>query len=210
MRKILSVKKTKRSSDCFVNFEHDESIVISMDLVLKYNLVKGRDIDDCEFDEIIGEQRKIDLRQSAYKYASYKPRTEKEVRDRLMQKGFSNEEAKEALQFLEKFELLDDEKYAVDFIKEKLKLKNFGEFRMKMELIKRGIHRDLAEAAVSKYYPQEDEYEIAKAAAGKKISQIMRKPEEKRWNSLSGYLQRQGFGWDIIKKICDDYLKKDK
>ncbi len=209
MRKILSVKKTKRSSDCFVNFENDDSIVISMDLVLKYNLAKGRTLEDSEYDEIIREQRKIDLRQSAYKYASYKPRTEKEVRDKLMQKGFSHEEIKEALQFLEKFEFLDDAKYAENFIKEKLKLKNFGEFRMKMELIKRGIHRDLAEKSVSKYYPQDDEYEIAKAAAEKKITQILRKPEEKRWNSLSGYLQRQGFGWDVIKKICDEYLKKD-
>mgnify|MGYP001024004460 FL=1 len=83
---IVSIVKVKRADKCQVQFDNGDFFVCSMDIVLKYKLSKGFDIDDELLNELIKEQRIIEVKQSAYNYASYKPRKTQQVIKKLKSK----------------------------------------------------------------------------------------------------------------------------
>ena len=203
---IKSVNNKKRTNKCIVEFENDEILELSVDLIVKYTLKKGSLLDDEKLKMIISEQKVFDVKQAAFSYASYKPRTVRQVLEKLRMKEFSDSEIAVGINFLTNFNLLDDEKFSKTFAYEYSKRKNAGKQKVFMELLKRGIHKDLAKSAVAEQNDVEIEFEMAMKAAEKKLRQLERKPPEKRKNSLIAYLQRQGFNWDTIRKVLENKL----
>ena len=67
------------------------------------------------------EQKIYLVKQTAFNFVSYKPRTEKQIRQKLRDKGYEKEEADLAIEFLIKFDFVDDAKYAKQFIADFLK-----------------------------------------------------------------------------------------
>ncbi|MFP4528581.1 MAG: regulatory protein RecX [Candidatus Kapaibacterium sp.] len=207
-RTIAGVEYRRRSRRCIVEFDDGERIKFDMDVVVEYALAKGRRIAPDEFAEIYGRQRTIELRQAAFNYASYKPRTEFEVINKLREKGFESDEIDRALGFLAEFNLLDDEAYARNFVKNYLQKKPSAPPRIIMELRRRGIPRDIAELAIEAAYPDGIKSNLAREAAQKKMRSIEGKPPEKQRRSLAGYLQRLGFDWGTIKEIEQEYFER--
>lgn len=209
-RTIKSVVNKRYSQDCFVNFTNGESEIIAMDLALKYNLSPKKELSELDLNEILSENRKIKVKQIAYKYANYKPRTAKQVNERLKQKGFSESEIGSALKFLKEFGLINDKKYAENFIKELLNKKPSGRSAMISELKKKGISKELAELSISRFFPFEDLPDLAMQAAEKKMRIIRHKPKEKQKQALITYLQRRGFVWETIKSILPNFFPDDE
>jgi regulatory protein len=91
-----------------------------------------------------------------------------------------------------------------------MKRKPAGESRLRQELMKRGVSKhDIADAFAEAFPPEtsrETAIESALEAAQKKMRSLERKDPEKRKQALVGYLQRQGFSWDVIKKVLADVL----
>lgn len=89
----------------------------------------------------------ISCRDYALKLISFKDRTEKEITDRLLRKGFSEEEAAGELAFLHEYGYINDESYAKRFAADAVNLKKWGKRRIITELVRRGIERTAAENA---------------------------------------------------------------
>ena len=77
---------------------------------------------------------------------SYAMRTEKQVRDKLKEKGFYEEDIEETVSYLKEYSYLDDLKYAVMYIRYAGQ-KGHGRRRIETELAKRGIGKSLMEDA---------------------------------------------------------------
>lgn len=208
--KIKNVKKKRYSHDCFVNFTNGKSEVIAMDLALKYNLSKNRKLSENELNKILAENRKIKVKQVAYKYANYKPRTEQQIIQKLKQKEFNDTEISIAIRFLKEFNLIDDDKYAENFLNELIKRKPSGKKVIKAELRKKGIDSDLADMTLDNYFPIDEVNDMAIQAAEKKMRIIRHKPEEKQKQSLINFLQRRGFTWETIKSILPLFFPTDR
>lgn len=208
--KIKNVKKKRYSQDCFVNFTNGKSEVIAMDLALKYNLSKNRKLSENELNKILAENRKIKVKQVAYKYANYKPRTEQQIIQKLKQKEFNDTEISIAIRFLKEFNLIDDDKYAENFLNELIKRKPSGKKVIKAELRKKGIDSDLADMTLDNYFPIDEVNDMAIQAAEKKMRIIRHKPEEKQKQSLINFLQRRGFTWETIKSILPLFFPTDR
>ena len=179
---------------------------ISTDLVLKYGLAKNVNLEDERKKEIDKEQRIIDAKQTAYNYASYKPRTITQIKEKLKLKEFSQSETELALKFLKDFNLIDDEKFAKDFINSFLKKKPSGKQRLSQELYQKGVPKDIIESSIEKHFPEEDKYELAIKACEKKLRTISNKTSDKQKTSLISYLQRQGFDWQVIKAMTNHFF----
>ncbi len=197
-------------------FDSGESVVLSMDLVLEHGLSKGMELDEETLREITNAQRKIKVKSTAYNYATYKPRTKKQTTIRLKERGFADDEIELAMDFLAEFNLIDDNKYAENFVKEYIIRKPSGEAKVRSELYKKGIDRYIIDDAIENYYPNEDCYSLAMKAAEKKIRTIglrineSDKYSKKKRNSLAAYLHRQGFDWDVIKRVVDEMLNNEQ
>ncbi|MBI5326164.1 MAG: RecX family transcriptional regulator [Ignavibacteriae bacterium] len=199
--RIISVKAKKNGQSCIICLNDGEAFECSYDLVLKFRLGNNSIISEKILQELKKEQRLYDAKQTAYNFVSYKPRTEKQIRQRLKIKGFENDEANSAIEFLIKFDLVDDIKYAKQFVSDYLKRKSTGKSKLLFELLKKGIDKSLAEDTIEKFYPEENTFEIAMKSIEKKLRLIRHKPMEKQKDSLIRYMQSSGFDWDIIRKV---------
>ena len=207
--KIKNVSKKNNSQDCFVNFTNGNSEVLSLDLVMKYNLTKDKQIANTKLERIISENRIIIVKKAAYNYANYKPRTIAQVKLRLKQKDFTSIEINTALDFLEEFNLVDDRKYAEMFLEEIIKKKPSGKAVIIAELRKKGIDNDIATETISRLFSDDELPDMAYQAAEKKMRMLRHKPLEKQKSSMIVFLQRKGFDWDTINQTLPRFFKEE-
>jgi regulatory protein len=208
-RQIISIRKKYRSYGFIVSLDNDEELVFSTDIIVKYKLSEKSILTNDLLEKILTEQRIFDLKRSAYSYASYKPRTEKQVRQKLESLGYDSGEIEFGLKFLKEFNFLNDADYANQLTKEMLRKSVSGKKKMYAELINRGIEKNTASKTVETYFDDNNEEDIAMFAAKKKLSRISYKPVEKQKNSVFSYMQRQGFDYGIIKKVMKQIFNDD-
>lgn len=204
---IISIVAKRRTDSCYLNFDNGESLLVNIDIITRFFLSKGKKLNAELLDTITAEQRLIEVRKAAYRFATYKPRSVLQMRMKLKEKGFLPDEVDFAIKYLLSFSLIDDAFYAENFIKNKAKSKNFGINRVIAELRGAGVSQSIIEDSISRYFPCEDTYQMAMSAATKKYKLIRNKPIDKQRTAMMSYLQRQGFSWDIIKNVANELIK---
>ncbi|MGN1098060.1 MAG: regulatory protein RecX [Clostridia bacterium] len=145
----------------------------------------------------------MDCRERAIKIVALKDRTEKELRDKLAEKGYSDEEIDDAVEFMKSYNYINDESYAEKYVADGINLRGHGPRRIKTELLRRGISRDIAEAAL----------ENIEAEPRERLEEIMERrfaaadlgnPKER--NRIFGYFARRGYSshdiWGVINSRC--------
>lgn len=209
MFKVISIRKIRRKPRCKLTLDIGDYYEISLDLVVKHQLKKNQTLSENKLKKILTEQKTIDCKQAAYYYASYKPRTEQQVIEKLKQKGFNTPEIKNAINFLKEFDLLDDKRFAENYIKNTLRRKPAGKFKLSADLRQKGIEKDTAAAAIEKVFPHEDTLKLAMEAATKKMRLIAGKEKSKQKTSLISFLKNRGFDWDTIKQVIEKQFEDD-
>lgn len=202
--KIQSIIKRKYTDKCIILFEGKyEKLEFSLDLVIKYSLSKGSKLTPNLLKKLLKEQSRINCKQKAFRYATRGKKSEFEVRNNLKQKKFTKEEIEIAIKFLYDFNLLDDYEFAKVFIDDYLKRKPCGEKKLYYELLKKGIDKQIAQQSLELNFPKDDNFLMALRAAEKKMRLLKNKQIEKQKKSLTDYLFRQGFTYEVIKKVIE-------
>ncbi len=99
-------------------------------------------------------------KEAALSFLSYGMRTEEQVRKRLAEKEFAKEETDRVIVFLKEFRYIDDFEYAVSYIEYAVS-KHHGVRRIKDEMRKRGIDRNVIEDAFYEYENRASEFGTA-------------------------------------------------
>jgi len=207
---IISIRKVRKKPRCKLTLDTGDFFNFSIDLVVKHKLRKNQTLSQKELDSIVAEQKIIDCKQTAYYYASYKPRTEKQVREKLKEKGFDKNSIQIAIDFLIEFDLLDDRKFAVNYIRNTLQRKPVGKFKIILNLQKKGIDKDIILGTVEQFYPHQNTLALAERAAEKKMRLLKNKDISKQKNSLISFLKGQGFDWDTIKQLIEKLFADER
>ena len=79
---------------------------------------------------------------------SRRDHTVKEIKDKLMQKGYA-QYADTTVEKLKNQGYLSDERFAEMYLKELINLKNYGKKRIVQELLRKGINRDIIDEVLS-------------------------------------------------------------
>ena len=206
-KKIVKIMKKQGFNNCIIIFDDDTYQKVNLDLIFKYGLNKDKLIPFQTLSHVEEEQSIIDAKQAAYNYAAYKPRTEKQIITKLTEKHFSDKVIQIVIDFLKQFNLIDDEKFAASFIKSVLVKKNVGIRKAEIELIKRGVDKNLALKSLDEYYPYNLTKELAIKAAEKKLRIYEKYPIPKRKQLMFGHLMRNGFDQSTIKHVIDELYK---
>ena len=144
-----------------------------------------------------------DARRKAMRLLEHMDRTEKGLREKLRQAGFTSQAVDHALTYVEAYGYIDDERYARTYIAYRMDIKS----RQKIirELMGKGIDRKTAinaweeEAALN----MPDEKEILYRTIEKKYPPDT-ELDEKKMRRLYGYLVRRGFGYSDIADILEN------
>ncbi len=203
---VWQVKAKRNSDSCYVIIDGEEYI-INTDIILKYAIAKGRELSQDEYNLIMQEADIINCKKAAYSYASYKPRSEYQIIQRLRLAKYPDEYITTAVCFLKNFDLIDDERFAKNYILHIAKAKKFGLSRIKLELKRLGISEFIIEDALRENLDDDSQLEQALLAYRKKMKALSNKPPEKQKNSIINHLLMKGFSYEIIKKCIESDLE---
>lgn len=140
----------------------------------------------------------------ALRFLSYRPRSEKEIRDKLISKKASEKIIKEIIAKLREQKFIDDEEFVKWWIEQRSGLKPQGIRLTELELRKKGIDKELIDRLIhnSEFIIQND-LEQAKRLVEKKLPRYKSLSRQELYQKLSRFLSSKGFDWETIKKAID-------
>ena len=137
----------------------------------------------------------------AVKLLAAKPRSVRELRDRLLEKLWTNDEIVDAVvEKLKEYKYLDDEQYARDLAVSKLRQKPQGKRRLQQTMSQKKLDKETVDAAITQAFEKLPEDELIDVAIAKRL-RLKGKPETREdVKKFYDHLLRQGFGFDLIRE----------
>ena len=137
------------------------------------------------------------------------PRTEREIVDRLLGRGFAPDAVERAVERLRRVSLLDDRAFLRAFVRTELTRRPQGRRLLVTKLKRRGVPAELIEEldallerdgdlAESRVATELDRAALAAEALRRRYEGH---PEEERRRKLSSALLRRGFSWETIREL---------
>lgn len=144
----MKIKKyTKLKGNKYKVLIDDLEVTIYDDVIVKYELLRKKDIDDKLFNDIMNYNDQLEAYYKAIKYITKKMRTEKEVFDYL-DKEYKKSVINNTIIMLKDEGYLNEEIYLKCYIDDKISLSNEGPNKIKKDLIKLGLDEEKINLAI--------------------------------------------------------------
>ena len=138
----------------------------------------------------------------ALKTLTLRPRSCKEVSDKLVQKGFNPSVIENVVAFLTDYGYLNDQKFAQAVAVHLLENKKYGFARIGATLRGRGVPPELVKATISDLKENYSEEKTALEIMKGRFSHFnVRKATPKDKYRLIQFLKRRGFSWETISHV---------
>jgi regulatory protein len=130
---------------------------------------------------------------------TYKPRSINELRTRLLEKNWTNEEIVDTvIEKLKEYNYLNDAQFAKSFADSQIRQKAVGKRILKQKLTQKKLDKETVEEALEKALEETPEEEIIERAIAKRL-RLKGKPETREdAKKFYDYLLRQGFSYDLV------------
>ena len=146
------------------------------------------------------------------KYLAIAPRSEKECKEKLYEKGYHRDEVEYALERAKKYRYINDEEYVrtyVLFNKTKYGAKKI-EYKLATE---KGIDKKLVANLIEDMLSDEFEIQVASDMAEKYVRQ-KKIVDKSGYQRVSAFLYQRGFSFKIINKVMatkfDTFIESDE
>ena len=189
--KITPQKKNKKRSTVYIN--GDYAFGLSNEIVLKFDLHEGDEIDDAIIKNVLLEQEKQRIRERGLRLLRYRIRSVKELTTRLLRIGFDENLVNEVIDEFTQDNTLNDEEFAAAFVADHTELKPKGDIFIRRELMKKGISAEI----IDKMIGTRDEGEIVKGLLRKKLFRFDLNNAKDRQKVLRRLLSR-GFTPSVV------------
>ena len=133
----------------------------------------------------------MNAREYALLLLKFRPRSRRELYERLNRKGYSAEEIEKVLNWLEESGFIDEMEMAIDYVRAGVE-RGWSRIRIIKGLRERGIPSDIVEEAL-RYYDEERVVEVLR-------EKLRGKDREYRIK----FLKNRGFSWEMIRRIISD------
>ena len=145
-------------------------------------------------------REKRSARESALALLEYRDRTEQELRQKLLDREYSKDEIEETVRFLREYRYLDDEAYAMRFIRSQSGKKSARQIRAVLE--RKGVSREFIASCLEEE-PVDEESQV-RVFLEKKGYRAGEKIEADVYRKLTASLARRGFSWNVIRRTMDE------
>lgn len=194
MTRIERLEPSRHKKDRFLVFlQGGELLKVTAAELLEFDLRPGRELEPDTLARLRQAAEHFRLRQQAAAMAGSRMLSKKELAERLVKKGAEPEEAAETACWLEELGAVDDAAYAGAIARHYAAM-GYGAGRVRQELLRRGVSRELWEEALSQL--PEPEEAIDRFLRTKLRG---REPDPTTLRRLSDALLRRGFTWQEVK-----------
>lgn len=202
MPTITAIKPQKNKKRVNVHLDGKFGFGIDLENFMKLGLKVEQDLTDEEIEEVV----KKALFQKTYgklvKFATLRPRSEKEINDWLRKHKVHKSLHKELFIRLKRLELIDDKKFAQWWVEQRTTFRPRGKRALFAELSQKGINRDLINEVLIEV--EIDEEKMARELLEKKTYRWKGLAKREAKKKMSEFLARKGFGWEVIKKVTKE------
>ena len=187
----LESLKFKSAGLFSVSLEGCPPVLLDDVSVYKLGLSEGMEI-DCElFEKICTLSGQEGAKRAAARLLTAGMKTETELRQKLRQKGFEQDEIDYAVESFKTNGFIDDRQYAESYIKDALRFKKYSVRMIRQKLMLKGIDREIVAELTEGLDDSEQLYAIIE-------SELRKNPDQKGLEKLKRRLYSKGFGlWDI-------------
>ena len=200
--KITKIEKQKKDTKRYSVFVDEKFVLgISQETLGHLGLKVGDKIDSNRLNEIEQKESSSKAKEFALKLLSFRPRSKRELKNRLKKKGFGQEVAEQILDRLEELNLIDDHKFALLWVEEKLKNRPTGRKILEQELYLKGIEKEIIQEVLDKTFSEIDEKDLALKLFQKKKKQYLKLDEDTAKRRLNNLLLRRGFSYQTVAGI---------
>ena len=192
--KITRIENSKHVQERVLVFlEEGDPLRITGHELLQFGLYPGMDLSPELVVQLQAAGQRSESRVKAAQLASGRMLSRKELTNKLSRKGIDPDTAEETADWLESLGAVDDAAYA-GVIARHYAASGYGPGRVRQELQKRGISRELWDGALSQL---PDSADAIDRFLQKKLSG--RTPDRATLKKLSDALLRRGFSWSDIR-----------
>ena len=197
---IQELKPSKRVEGRWLAVLEDGTILrIGEGEVIDFALYAGKELTEEEAQSLQDCARRSALREKTLELLTRKPQSRRELERKLKEWEASETEAAALCDRMEELGYLNDAAYAATVVRH-YSGKGFGEKKLRDELYRRGVPRDLWDGALEQSADPTDAIDafVAKKLAG-------RSPDRKELEKVSAALARRGFSWGDIRDALSRY-----
>lgn len=207
--KIEQQKGNRERYNLYIDTGKDITFLTGVheDILIQFSLQKGMAIDQNEIEEIITQDHIKKGFNKCLRYLSHRMRTTLELQTYLYRNEYEEPHVQVIIDKLKSYGYVNDEEYAITYIKEQIRSGKKGPIVITQELKRKGISAELIDSAITSYH-YELQLDNAIQLIQGKASTNQRKSTLELKKSFSQMLQTKGFSWDIVdtavKSVCHD------
>lgn len=201
MAKITKIEVQKRNKERVnIHIDGEYAFSASAELVYKEKIKSDMEVDEIRLTEIISESNFLKCKETSLRIITRCYKTESEMKDRLVEKGYNGKEIDKTIEFLKEYKFIDNRAYAQMYVRDRLRSQ--GTQKIKYALLRKGIDEEEIMEILS-YVDSEKEEEVGTEIAIKKYKQLLKKEEDiyKIKSKLGTFLLSRGYEYSLVKEI---------
>lgn len=199
MPTVTSIKQQKNKNRVNVYLDDKFAFGIDLDNFVLLHLKINQELTDKEVEDIVRKAEFQKTLDKLLRFATVRPRSEKEITDYFRRKKVHESMHEELLEKLRHFELLDDLKFAKWWVEQRGSFKPKPRRILKIELTQKGIVKEIIENVMGEVVV--DEEKMAKEILRRKDYKWKGLEAREAKQKMSQYLVGKGFSWDVIEKV---------
>lgn len=208
---ITSIVANPRRTGRFdVTVDGSVAATLSVEAIERLQLSVGVALDERLRAALQREAAIVTTYDRALNMLALRARSAAELRRLLVRKGEPAEQVDAAIERLLRAGFLDDASFARQFARSKFLGAGLSRRRVQQELARRGVARDVADAAVAEVFAEEhvDEEGTLDRVARKKLKSLARLDEATQRRRLYAFLARRGYDNDDITRTLRSVMPR--
>jgi len=183
---------------------------VSEEVVVKFQLKRGMEIDEDRLEELLYEEEFSKAKGYVYRILARRMYTCKEIRDKLVERGYVDKIVEDVIATLERYGYLNDKTYAEEWIQSRMRSKPKGKVALRQELARRGIEKSIIENALDEAFNESREADMALDLARRKVRSYRDADPAASKRKLQGFLLRRGFSFEIVRDVVEKVIDEEQ
>ena len=198
--KLESITGPDRMGRHKLTFEEGQTLVVYPQVIADCGLCTGDDLDEEQMERLRAAATAVRAKMRAVRIVAASAVSKKDLSQRLVHKGETEEDAQAAVAWMEDLNLLDDAETARQIVRRGV-ARGYGAARIRQMLYEKQIPRDCWEEALAQVPdPEED------------ILNYLRRhmppdADPKLRQKTIAALQRRGFSWEAVRRCMAQYCE---
>lgn len=199
---ITSIQRQKKNRHrVSVYLDGEFAFGVNDDAVYRFGLHKGMILDEERRAEIERYDNLVQAKLAAERLLGVRMRSEREVRQRLLQKGFPPEAVDETINVFLRVHLLDDAEFARLWVRDRLRLRPRSSAFLRRELRTKGVRDDIITQVLSEAFEEKEDIDVARELAAAYRRKHPGLDADVLRRRLAGFLQRKGYSASVVYDV---------